>query len=80
VFHRPKPHHQASHQAGQLAIVVTEIRPDDLRRDETTRPETVVHHRPVGLDRDYVITRAHMIHAGFAPAARDRYRVKVVAR
>jgi hypothetical protein len=78
VFHRPKQ--ATSHQAGQLAIVITEIRPDDLRRDEQTRPETVVHHRPVGLDRDYAITRAHMIHAGFAPGARDRYRVKVVAR
>jgi hypothetical protein len=80
VFNRPKP--PPSHQAGRLAIVVTAIRADDHRRDEKTHPETVERHVPLsdGVDREYAFTRAAMIHQAFAPAARDRYRVKVVAR
>lgn len=83
---RHKPNHSASrsasHTAGSLAIDVTEIRPDDPRRDERTHPETVVHHIPLSevMTREGAFARARLVSAGIAPAARDRYRVKVVAR
>lgn len=79
---RHKPHHQTGHTAGRLAVEITEIRPGDLRRDENTHPETVVHYRPLSPDisREYAQIRAALIAAGFAPGALDRYRVKVVAR
>jgi hypothetical protein len=75
-------HTQPSQPAGPLAIDVTEIRPDDLHRDERTHPEDVVHHRPLpeGIDREAAFGRAALIAAGFAPGALDRYRVKVVTR
>lgn len=76
---RHKPNLQP---AEPLAVQVTEIRPDDYRRDEKLRPETVVHHVPLwdGITRDAAFERAAVVASAIAPAARDRYRVKVVAR
>lgn len=79
MFHRHQP---PSHQAGRLVIAVTEIRPDDPRRDEKTRPETVVHYMPLSINasRENAFSRAAKLGAAISPAAHDRFRVKVVTQ
>lgn len=77
-----KTSEQATHHAGRLTITVTEIRPDDMRRNEARKPEVVRRHIPLPLNatRATAFRRQAEVFAALSPSERASLRVKVVAR